>query len=430
MKHVGMKKFFSILAAAFIAFGAFAQPADIAPELARARELSELDWTPLHDIQLCGKKDRKVEALKPQHGMLYSSAAENNHRVPYDISLYTFLTCLHNPYSLLYTESRNPFYPRSAYGFEYHGGKLSGPWMGCVCTIFSSYVAGFEFQYGSASHAGMCEHGILSQPQEQSAQGVELFDILWQEGHCRAVTEVIRSADGTVTAVEISESVSPTVVRRTFSAAGFDSLMAVKKMVIYRRADMSKQGQPPVYLMPSPLVYNDAICTYAGDRACFKEGDRIIIHCFDRSYNKMELLRNGKVVKTIKLTDKMLVNNEMLGIRGNLALDPGAYAVDLQGLACGKYEARLVKGSKRSEPTTFEVLDCSVKYEDGKLYFSSQTAEPLYYTRGGGRFTIIPAINHDRGWMAVKNVTDKSSIVVTFQGEYGRVSQKLVLKKD
>ena len=423
-----MKRLLSVLAVTFLALSVSAQPSETAPELARARELSELDWTPLHDIQLRGKTDRRVKALKPMHGMLYSSASQGNCRVPYDKSLYTFLTCLHNPYSLLYTESRNPYHERSAYGFDYNGGNTSGPWMGCVCSIFSSYVAGFEFQYASAKHLDLCNRGILSRPEDQSAQGVQLFDILWQEGHCRAVTDITRSADGTVTAVEISESVSPVVKRKTYSAAQFDSLMDAKKMVIYHRENMSAQGQPPVYYMPSPLVYNDAICTFAGDRVCFMKGDRIIIHCLDRTYRNMELYRNGKLIKTIKLTGRMLVNNEMLGIRGNTDFDPGAYAVDLtdMDLGYGKYEACLVRGTRRSEPTEFEIVECSVSYEDGKVYFSCEGAEPIFWSKSN-RHYVISTTEHDRGYVKSGNVTTKSKIVVTFQGEYGRVSRKLVL---
>lgn len=396
----------------------------LSPELVRARELSELDWTPLHDIQLRGKKDRHVPALKPQHGMLYSSAKEGNRQVPYDVSLYTFLTCLHNPYSLLYTESRNPNFPRSAYGFEYHGGRTSGPWMGCVCSIFSSYVAGFEFQQVSSKHESLCKKGILSRPEDQSAQGVELFDILWQEGHCRAVTEVKRSEEGKVTSVEISESVSPVVIRKSYTPEAFDSLMTARKIVIYRRADMSKQGTPPVYEMPSPLVYNDAICTFAGDRACFKEGELIIIHCFDRSFKNMELYRDGVLVKTIKLKRNMLVYNDMLGIRGNLALDPGAYAVDLSDLhlGYGKYEARLVNGSKHSEPTRFEILDCEVRLEGEKLYFSSHNAKPDYWDKSGNHY-VISDESRRRGYVNAGKLNPKSNVKVTFQGEYGRVSQ-------
>lgn len=421
-----MKKFYIIMSAVLIALSASAQPAETCPELARARELSEIDWTPLHDIQLCGKKDRVVKAMNPQHGMLYSSASENNKCVPYDVSLYTFLTCIHNPYSLLYTESRNPTYPRSAYGFEYHGIKTSGPWMGCVCSVFSSYVAGFEFSYVSSKHAQLCEDGILSRPENQSAQGVEPFDILWQEGHCRAVTGVTRADDGKVISVEVSESKSPVVVRRTFSAASFDSLMAAKQIVIYRRADMSRQGTPPVYHMPDTIEYNDAICTYAGDRACFKVGDRIIIHCFDRSYKAMELYRNGKLIQTVKLRSRMLVDNEQLGIRGNLDLDPGAYAVDLSeyNLTFGKYEACLVNGSKRSAPTRFEIIDGTVTYEDGKIFFSSNMAEPVIWKRSGN-FYVIPAAGRARGWIKAKNVTAKSGVKVVFQGEYGRVTYSL-----
>lgn len=416
-------KFLS-LAVAAIVFSAVAsaQSSELAPELARARELSELDWTPLHDIQLSGKKGKVAKALSQQHGMLYGSTKYN--KVPYDISLYTFLTCLHNPYSLLYTESRNPNFPRSAYGEEYDGGKLSGPWMGCVCTIFSSYVSGFEFQYGSGAHAKLCKRGILSRPENQSAQGVEQFDILWHKGHCRVVTEVIRAEDGSVTAVEISESTPPVVIRKMYSPASFDSLMVAKEMVIYRRADVSKQGTPPVYHMPSPLEYNDAICTFAGDRACFKKGDRIIIHCLDRSFREMELYRDGTLVKKIRLKSRMLVGNEMLGIRGNLDLDPGAYAVDLtkMNLEYGKYEACLVKGSKRSKPTKFEVIDCSAYFEDGELHFSSKNAKPIFYIRGEFYY-IFSQEALDNGYHKITTPSPKTRLCVTFQGEYGRVSQ-------
>lgn len=423
-----MKRTFLFLFSVLTLVDASAQTGNIPPELARARELSEIDWTPLHDIQLCGKKDRKVAALKPMHGMLYSSTSEHNQGVPYDVSIYTFLTCLHNPYSLLYTESRNPNYPRSAYGFEYHGGKTSGAWMGCVCSIFSSYVAGFEFQYVSRRHENLCKKGILSRPDEQSSQGVERFDILWQKGHCRAVTDVVRSADGSVTAVEISESKSPVVVRQMYSAQSFDSLMNARQIVIYRRADMSRQGHVPVYYMPSPIVYNDAICTFSGDRAAFRKGSTIVIHCLDRSCRKMALYRSGKLVRTIKLTSKMLVNNRKLDIRGNEALDPGAYAVDLTplNLDYGKYEACLVRGDSRSEPTRFEIIDCEVRYEGDRLYFSSHNSVPVFWTKNGLHYLISDTQN-ERGWIKASGVNEKSGVSVTFQGEYGRVCRRLEL---
>lgn len=418
-----IKRFFLLLATALVVLpmSAFAQG-----ELERAHMLSEMKWTPIHDIQLCGKKAKFCKAGEEKTGMLYSSVAIQTRVVPYDVSLYTFYTCLHNPYSVLYTECLNPNFPRSAYGHEYKGGRLSGPWMGCVCSVFSSYAAGFAFQEGSPLQVKLFEKGILSKPENQSAQGAEQFDILWHEGHCRFITDVTRDSEGKVTHVEISESVSPTVKRRTFTAAGFDSIMDVKKMVIYRRADMSAQGRPPVYEMPDPIVYNDDICTYAGDRVCFAEGEHIIIHCFNRKYKTMELYKDGQLLTTIRLEKSMIVHNADLGIRGNLEYDPGAYAVDLSGLDLGpgSYQARLAKGSKHSAPTEFDILEAKATYsrEDGKLHFESCNAKPVYYQINGGIPKLFTEKAAKRGALGIKAKPErKYRIRVYFQGRWGRV---------
>ena len=444
-------RFFVAVSALLVFAGAGMAQSSSDPELQRARELSEIKWTPVHDIQLRGKKETYCRAGVEQTGIIYSSAALIDRFVPYDVSLYTFLTCVHNPYSALYTECLNPKYPRSAYGIKYNCWSGSGPWMGVVCSVFSSYAAGFQSPVNSRLHATLCEEGVIEKIADQSSQGVELYDILWWKGHNLFVTGVTRAADAVasgsaskgagaasqVVSIEISQSVSPSVIRTTYSAEAFDSLKVAKEMVIYRRADMSGQGQPPVYEMPSPLVYNDAICTYAGDRACFSEGELIVIHCLDRQYKKMELYKDGRLISVIPLEKSMLVHNADLGIRGGGETDPGAYAVNLSGLDLkyGMYKARLVNSSsgigasfdsdarQASAPTDFEILDTRASCKNGILHFHSENGTPIFYRVDTGLQRLLSADDVSKGSLDVALPSGKKhDIRVWFQGRFGRRS--------
>lgn len=426
-----MKNLITFAAAILLLGGwAWAQPAPEQAEAGKNRglQLTEVEWTPLHDIAICGGNGRYVRAGSHRKGVMYSSAAEYDKFVPFDVSIHTFLSCVRNPYSLLYTENINAKSPRSAYGIPYSGTKGSGAWMGCVCTKLSAYVAGWGIPVISHDLSWMRKRGIIVEAPDQSAQGLQVLDVLWQKGHGRAVTDVERDEDGRVIAVEISESVSPTAIRRRFTVDEFEELREKKKITIYRTADYGRVGQLPVY--DETDEPNEAICTFAGDRACFLEGDRIIIHCFDRSYKEMELLRDDKLVTTLRLRKKMLVNNEILGIRGGLSLDPGAYAVDLAGLKLGpgSYTARLKKGNKHSEGTRFEIIRCSVQADEtGGVRFQAENATPVFWNVGRsalaqplsgqelqeGRFEPGPLPSYAK------------SIKVHFQGRYGRVARSI-----
>ena len=411
---------------ALAAVGASAQSAEQKEGQRRGRMLTEVEWQPLHDVVLCRGNGRIVPALTPKKGMLYSSAAEFDKFVPFDVSLHTFLTCVHNPYSLLYTEDTNKKSSRSAYGIRYTGTPGTGAWMGCVCTKFSAFAAGWGVPFISKNYPDLYKEGIIDKVEDQSAQGVQVLDLLWQKGHARAVTDVERDEDGRVSAVEVSESVSPTAVRRRFTADEFEALMEKHKITIYRTVDYSRTGIAPIYDDPQPLVYNDALCTFAGDRACFREGDLIIIHCFQPGMKRLELFRGEQRVAVIPLRKNMRVNNEKLGIRGNLKLDPGAWAVDLSPLKLthGMYKARLTNGRKTSDYTYFEIIRCSISYNNGKLSFSSIDAPAVFWNVGrAADARIITDKQRARGQVSTGRLPSYAhSVKVHFQGRYGRVA--------
>lgn len=434
-----MRTRFSLLALLLIScsvFTSLAQPSDreVQEGRKRGRMLTELKWTPIHDIALRAGKGDYAKAGAPKKGILYSSAGEMDKFVPFDVSIYTFLTCVHNPYSLLYTENVNAKTPKSAYGFKYTGVKNSGAWMGCVCTKFSAFAAGMGVPYVSSEYDRLCREGILEKAEDQSAQGVRTLDLLWQKGHARAVTDVKRDPSGRVTGIEISESKSPNAVRKMYTCDQFEALKEKYKITVYRYTDRGLAGHAPMYDDPDPVVYNDAICTFAGDRACFKEGDLIVIHCFDRNYRTMELYKDDRLVAKVKLTKDMLVDNAKLGIQGGEEVDPGAYAVNLtdMNLKYGMYRACLAKGKKKSPSTSFEIINCDLKWNpsDRTLSYSSMNGTAVFMNTN--RHTTSRLLTEDEVKTNTIQVGDPGPKVtylkVHFQGKYGRAARSIDIK--
>ena len=103
----------------------------------KAKQLSNIQWTPLADIPA---NDGYVFANGTTYtGMPYSSVKECMKFVGKDVSFRTFMTAVHNPYSLLYTENVSAENSQSGYGFEYHGENCAS-YYGDVCSSLDGYV--------------------------------------------------------------------------------------------------------------------------------------------------------------------------------------------------------------------------------------------------------------------------------------------------
>ena len=114
-----------------------------------------------------------------------------------------------------------------------------------------------------------------------------------------------------------------------------------------------------------PYVYNDDICTYAGDRASFHMSDTIYINYDKGDYTSMQLYKDGTLIQTITLPDD-----------STYQINVSSYCA-----SAGMYKARLTDGTNYSRYTYFEVIDttASVSISDGvvTVSFSSSNAVPL-----------------------------------------------------
>lgn len=414
---------------------------------ARAKQMSQVEWTLLGAVKFNnGNSLETFEAGTKFKGLPYSSVKEYDKFIGYDVSLHTFLTAVNNPYSLFYTECTMGTASASAIeGRTYHGVNCA-TYFGVVCNIFAQFCNMAPVAFSTSEHAWQARNkGNFARINDQSAQGVAVGDIIWSSGHDRCVTDVVRDTSGKVTGVSITEAVHWVVTSTDMTASEFDAYIAQKKCIIYRYT-----GLVPIYI-PSPFVagkdetigtytYNDDICTFAGDRASFKVGDVIRIN-----YN----------LKNVGSWTKMRIYKGEVGnwtqVGSDITLDTSSHMVDLtnQNLEAGNYRAALFDGTNYSESTYFEVVEAIVNATDSdgitRITFSSSNGKPLYYgvcNIDGTPFAKNGLTDEDRlrGYVDVDltalNAAQHPSstfesettyyVKVHFEGQYGRVSQKVV----
>lgn len=412
---------------------------DILNAYKRAHQFMDINWNALSTIPT---RDNHTGFPKGSHqGLPYSSVKEYNKFIGYDVSIKTFMTALNNRYSLLYTEDVKKGRSQSAYGIDYQGNNC-GAYMGTVCSFFVDYVLGLDIPYVTSEYDYLCRIGVFEKIEDQSFNNIQIMDIIWEPGHANIITNVLRNSSKEIEFVVWSESTSPYVKSTKMSKLMFTNRMEKNKGIIYR---YKKWGEHAEYT-PSEFVsvmgeaiqeyhYNNDICTFAGDYACFREGDLIVINYEKNNYSAMELMKDDEIIATI-----------------DLPADASNHAIYLNGmnLSYGQYKARLAGGNGYSNYTYFEVLQTNVNYiSEGNskiITFNSSNATPKYIqfslkdgtTRGKYVFTEEDLLNKSvtiNPKEIYNEVYGKTKwggdiyLKVTFQGKYGRATNQL-LKTD
>ena len=397
----------------------------------KAEQFTKIKWTPLKGTIQKASATTKFAANTEVTGIPYSSVAEYDKRIGIDVSLHTFMTALHNPYSLIYTECVRYGYSQSAYGIQYYGPSNSGPYYGVVCSNYIDYAFGCA-PYITDEFVGLLiDRGVTSIVYDQSANGVKRGDIVHQQGHVMFVKDVWRK-NGVVTNVLISEEAQPQAKdRAVMTADEFNAFLSSNGRVLVRFNEIYKNIHytPSPYVavgdeIPETVTYNDDICTFAGDKASFAEGELIYIHCLNLSYPQMEIYKDGTLVETITLASDS---------RAAKTSDNLAYAVNLSNdnLAYGSYKCRLKNGGTYSDYTYFEIIDASVTIDGDTATYSSANGVAVYWywteyhsTDGQGMHNTTPLPGEASGTIDLTNTrrADSPLLKVLFRGEYGNVA--------
>lgn len=397
----------------------------------RAHQFLDIRWEALSPIPK--RNSHTGYGIGTHKGFPYSSVKEYNKFIGFDVSIKTFMTALHNKYSLLYTEDVLKNRSTSAYGIKYQGTNC-GAYMGTVCSSFVAYVLGLKIPYATGDYTYLMNNDIFDKIEDQSVNGIKIMDVIWEPGHANIITNIVRNSSNEIVGIIWSESVSPFVKSTDMTKEQFTNRLTQKGGIIYR---YKKWGEHAEYI-PSEFVsvmgestsyqYNDDICTFAGDYACFREGDLIVINYEKKDFSAMEIMKNDEIIATLDLPS-----------------DNSNHSINLQdlNLGYGLYKARLAGGNGYSDYTYFEILQADVSYEiegeNQRIYFNSANGTPLYLNltnRAGNtliKYAFSPAdvankyaiINAKELLNAFRGKSSYGSNVylkVFFQGKYGRVT--------
>lgn len=389
--------------------------------LKKSQQWINLKWTPKGEIPKQGG-DEYFTANEERTGMLYGEGVYQGKNVGIDVSLLTFMTAINNPYSLMYTENTNENNSKSAYGITYYGDYNSGAYMGMPCNAFVNNVLGNPIPFSSYQIDGgqaLDEH-VVDKVYDQSANGVELCDILSKQGHVRLVTGVWRDNNYKTTEIQISESVGTGVRSLKYTAESFNDMLLTDDYRIYRYNDLYKNinyYQSPFVTLPDevPLTYeyNNDICTFAGDYAAFSEGDLIHINYEKGIYTSMEIYKNDTLIETITIDD--------------------GHDVDLtnKGYTYGKYKARLTNGTDESEYTHWEIIDLSIVLNGEELTYTTNNGNPVYWSWADYRgwqyhkHSLIGSPKSKTINIGSKPDTEYKYLRVYVEGDYGRINKKI-----
>ena len=405
----------------------------------RAYQFATIPWVALKPIASTSSSTG-IE-MGNHVGLPYTSCMEVDKFVGYEVSLRTFMTCANNPYSLLYTEdlSRNI----SGYGFTYHntGRGTIGGYMGIVCNIFGMNAISYKIPYDAGNWKFLRKKGYFKELQYQEAKYLNIGDIIVEPGHCNVITNIEKDDSGYSKIIYWGESVMDFPKINRYSEEQANNRIAERGGIIYRRDNLYKDSyyerSPFVAvedeILDSSYVYNDDICTFAGDYAVFRENQKIVINYnlknTNSDWNQIELYKNDELIGTYSLVDS---HN---------------YDLSSLNLKYGNYKARLKYNSTFSDYTYFQILDTEVSYtlNDStiKIVFNSHNGEPLFIRLckvDGGPICIVELTEDDKrkgfiefdynyygNGQGYSIVNGGTYLKVYFESEYGRVTNEPIL---
>ena len=416
-----------------------------------ARALAYIKWTPKYRQELGYKIPVNITGSETTHdfydengnvqswfGIPYSSVKENDKYVGLDVSVYTFMTAINNPYSLLYTENVNALSSRSSWGKQYNG-KNCRAYYGITCSELTSFAAGLPTGYSVELHEWLFKRGArMVEVYPQDYNYLRVGDVLvcyngGKEAHCRLVAALERDTDNNVTAVTVVEASDEyvRVQRGTGSDLGYVKVgrkkyldlaiggyrgsspyytLAYRPVTLYKNVDCDKWSfQRPTYLdffdpfaicegldfdyfittmskikhedgiwkdlysaeakqlleaSNKTYEYNNAICTFAGDKACYNDTDLVVVNYdLDGNYSQFDNIKVFKdgievasfVEETVTKSSEYIPDEKQQGHAININKELEERSVDF---GPGKYYAILRKDGVNYR-TDWEVVETS-----------------------------------------------------------------------
>lgn len=351
--------------------------------LARASQMRDLNYIAKGDVQtytgeLYGVTYDGVLVSNGEKldGIWYSSVRGTDWGfIGYAVSMYSFMTCLNNPKSFIYTKKYHDYFSDN-----FAGGNVYGT----NCTEYVSYCLNLPYltvtdrlpylscmcdEHGNHNMDGMCwdaEKGAVDT--EKLRTELKLCDILnsaeeWggTAGHAVIVTGIRRDANGVIQEVDISESTVPIIISTAYDWDLFISRYIYgMKYRAYRYSELENVTFPENL---TNIVYSD-IVTNRGDKVSIRPNQDISLNVLGSGYAGIVLFKDG------------------VQVNAQASADDWA----LTGLTTGKYTAILYKAGENvtiedaneTNSTSFIVCNVSVSQTGSNFAYTAEAINGEY----------------------------------------------------
>jgi hypothetical protein len=338
--------------------------------LRRATQMATIQWTPINSVPW-----NRGEFLPGSTvvGIPYSSTKQVNKYVGLDVSFHTFMTAVHNPRSVLYTENlgKNPY-----------NGVNCATYYGTVCSTCVDYALGIDIPFPTKTFP---ENPDFEEITLRDLKQLEPGDVMVRpEQHVFMIYRVAKSVGGTPITITYMEAGSKICCLESVSAKAFSQKIKEEGLLVYRykKIDEVMDYEPSEYVpvgdeMAVSVQYNEALCPNRGDRAVYRIDEPVIINSFDSTFSDLVVEGNG-FFTSVPREDDVVFDN----------LEPGNYV------------AYLTEEDRRSDSVEFLVANPQINIRKGDrlhIDFSCDQGEARYCVLCDkvGSFKVIHVLTED-----------------------------------
>ena len=311
--------------------------------LKKAKMMAYVQWIPLS--QIFSSYSTPYVAGQSLRGIPYSLTNMTNSYVGLNISIYTFLTSINNPRSIMYK-----------------GNSIKIPYYGSVCTSSVEYVLGVPAFYYARNFGKISGMKRMKYLNADSVDSLRLCDVLQTQDHVSMVFDICRDSSGMARAIYIFETTRTDAADTHIVRYTRDSFQEKWKRLgwsAYRYDKLNSNIIPEYdqYYIDNPIIKLN-ICTSKGDRVTYFEGEPVTINIFNSGTSFIRIYKNDVLYSTVPVSGPEMTIN---------------------GLSYGSYKVCLSNSQDSpSGSTYFEVLNVSYSVNNGQVVFSSSNSEPVY----------------------------------------------------
>ena len=382
--------------------------------LARAAQMRDIQWTLQGDLTMTGGS--VYASGKVVTGLPYSSVRKTDRFIGFNISLYTFMTAVHNPRSLLYTTT--------AAENTADNGVIANLYYGINCSVLGSYAHGWDY------HSATNTIPELSYIEQIDPADMKLCDLPVASkdhggsvGHVVMVTGITRNEDGSINTLEITESTYPIAKATTMTYADFvATYIDGQGYKVYRDTRLHKAAYQASQFVQvfedeavEDIVYS-SLCTNRGDKVTISTDEDITLNVLiSEGYESIKVYKDGTPFGTYTVSNGHIVDGDLV----LTALTPGVYTAVL----CDANDNVLDNAG-----TSFEVCEVTAYRYGERFYFKGADGIPVrvvFKNSSGYTLAVFDLTEDDvaRGYVTISDYigTTPTQVCVPFKTLYGFV---------